>query len=472
MLLEGIQESQAALSNEVASMRTEEKGQSAAIKRAAEASHLAQQAVASEDLKEESKWSTAIIYAVNAVTNDSCKYEYYAQLNDIIRQMPQGDEKRLTLQQISGILEMGMYKVDPKHIADLSRLIQEQHDLMNEYDKQQFAEAAASRSPLDFDRRWKEIADAEEIDTQLKLCRELTDELHGRVSEGEDFGEQIAHLNTATEYLECMQEIHRKLSCVDAKLQGGDAEKNMPVMEALLQNVNGELMQAWNYDSKSLPRNQEADLTKATEKLLDQQERLQRVRSEADIRLIEAILTDAPTEDERMTLIDSQFPIDGEEIVKSRQNAAGATMSVYIAHGDHTKNIMRLSRKVAKLNLLMDGVYAPEKMPEWKEAVNKLNAEINREQQARTIAYQKYAVVQCREAMKRYEMTTFFGEKDAEKVITSCLTSIETSLLLPETVDVYQSVLRNCLFDKLSSKKRFKMEVLLATSSKKSLIEF
>ena len=214
-------------------------------------------------------------------------------------------------------------------------------------------------------------------------------------------------------------------------------EKQLPAVNSLVQTANGILSRSWGLDLALLPGECFASLMETAQRIERIEIKFNQVKSAPAFAKIQAL--DA----------------------KIRK----------ITTGKYTHRIQAIQNHIREITVLMQEVYDPDNRKTIEKNLEDYSRILSDYSAARYRSYQSWTVRKCNEAFQLYSSWIRVDEKDAIQVIDTYLTTIDSSLLAPETMKLYQDVLSK-LFAEMGWKEVAKYEARLATSVKRTLEDF
>lgn len=407
---------------------------------------LAQQCVRNGDL------IAAKIYCLNAINHAPDKKQYFEELMKIQEKFPT-ETTVDDLEQISRILELGLYQVNAEEVSSVRRMLESVSQVIGklrtesaEMEKRQIEEntrqlfASVKTGTLS-----QEHIDGLKEEARLQALQERVialNELRANSDAVPDLNpgwcdDEIRRTGLLLEFTAAANAMTTHLNTAEQLLSGENPEKQLPAINSLVQTANGILSQSWGLDLAMLPGECSATLMETARRIERIEIKFNQVKS-------------APAFAKIQTL-------DGQ----IRR----------ITTGKYTYRIQAIQNHIREITVLMQEVYDPDNRKTIEKNLEDYSRILSDYNAARYRSYQAWAVGKCNEAFQLYSSWKRVDEKDAIQVIDTYLTTIDSSLLAPETMKLYQDVLSK-QFAEMNWKQIAKYEANLATSVKFTLEDF
>ena len=416
----------------------------------------------------------AMVYCINAIGKVPYKSEYYSLLNELAELVPDVSGNARKLSQVANIMEIGVYQVSSNYMETVALQASKLRDRL------------AAIEDLELTPSEKDTPSVEEImHQQQDLATAMRNaSAADQKAKAEEYAEFLSDYGVMIENEVLLREemkaasnmvafygVFKSFSQSVCQLEKALSEpknltsEQLPAISAGLQTASMLYSQAVSLASEVQP-NAEKELQNCSNCLVKCMNQYQIAKSQPYLRSANKLLNDesANPEDKAAMLADG-FDFDAEQNIPDfiPNLAEGAVWSRII------NNSTKKQRLVGMLLGRAD-VSCPE-MVELKKKMTELAHKIEHYQAYRMEAYQKWAIGRCEEAWKFHKDTTPFNDEDAESLFKDYLLSIDTSLLTPQVLELYHSLLTLCR-DELPKKKMTDLEVLSAKEKKKTLNAF
>lgn len=407
---------------------------------------LALQCVKNNDLP------AAKLYCLNAINHAPDRKQYFEELMKIQQASSVGTTVE-DLEQISRVLELGLYQVNAEDVSSVKQMLE---SVSQEIDKLRTESAETERKQIaentkqllasvkTGDLSWERICGLKDeirlqtIQERMTALNELL--ANSDVISGQEFDwcdKEIHKTNVLLEYTSAANAMTAHLNTAEKLLSGENSEKQLAAINSLIQTANGLLGQSWGLDLALLPQDYAANLKEIAQHIAGIEIRFNQIKSTPAVVKIRSI----------------------DEKIRG------------ISEGKYTDRINAIQNHIREIGVLMQEVYDPtarrtveKNLEEYSHILSDYNA-------ARYRSYQAWAVEKCNEAFKLFSSWIRVDAKDAMRVIDTYLTTIDSSLLAPETMKLYQDVLSK-QFAEMNWKDIAKYEARLATCRKMVLEDF
>lgn len=435
---------------------------------AQKAYELAKEAVAKNMIDD------AMVYCINAIGKVPYKSEYYSLLNELAELVPDVSGNARKLSQVANIMEIGVYQVSSNYMETVaqqavklrdrlaaiedSELVPSEKDTpsVEEIMQQQQDLATAMRNASAADQKTK----AEEYAEFLRDYGLMIDNEDLLREEMKAASNMVAFYGVFKSFSQSVCQLEKELSEPKSL-----TNEQLPAISAGLQTASMLYSQAVSLASEVQP-NAEKELQNCSNSLIKCMNQYQIAKAQPYLRSANKLLIDGfvSPEDKAAMLADG-FNFDAEQNIPDLipNLASNAVCSAEI--NDLTKK-----QRLVGMLLGRADVSCPE-MVELKKKMTALAHKIEHVQAERMEKYQRWAISQCEKAWNFHKDTIPFNDEDAEKLFKNYLLSIDTSLLTPQVLELYHSLLTLCR-DELPKKKMTNLEVLSAKEKKKTLNAF
>lgn len=394
----------------------------------------------------------AKIYCLNAINHAPDRKQYFEELMKIQQKFPT-ETTVDDLEQISRILELGLYQVNAEEVSSVRQMLENVSLAIGklrtesaEMEKRQIEEntrqllASVKTGTLSRERigGLKEEARLQVLQERLAALNELranSDAVPDLKPGWCD--DEIRRTSLLLEFTAAANAMTTHLNTAEQLLSGENPEKQLPAVNSLVQTANGILSRSWGLDLALLPGECFASLMETAQRIERIEIKFNQVKSAPAFAKIQAL--DA----------------------KIRK----------ITTGKYTHRIQAIQNHIREITVLMQEVYDPDNRKTIEKNLEDYSRILSDYSAARYRSYQSWTVRKCNEAFQLYSSWIRVDEKDAIQVIDTYLTTIDSSLLAPETMKLYQDVLSK-LFAEMGWKEVAKYEARLATSVKRTLEDF
>lgn len=389
------------------------------------------------------KFDEARIYFVNAINHDPNEIKYYEKLFETLKKV---NPDREDLEENKAIFELGIYRVDSRHIKDLSEKFIPEIDAMigkMSGEKESAATATETVSLEDeLNKLNKELPFSKLLESR---DRKKTEERLTALASMREYAEsdklenEYNKTKTLLEYVIVTETVDKYLKQADSLL-GRNDEQFLASIESILQNAKVTLSQAWSIDIDALKGGNSdpaAQLNNYTKKIEE---------------------------------IGKKFNERKSLPAKNKYEALKASFDALGSGKTETDKLNEYKTHLKKIAELLPEVYSNELKEEIKGYAEKKAVEMQNVEKARLKAYQLWAAEQIKEALRLYKDNKVSTDGDAEKGCEK-LKEVDMKLLIPEVASLYSDVLMQ-IGNELGWEKKSQCLSSIALANKKSLEDF
>lgn len=412
----------------------------------------------SQEARKANDTESALLYGVNAASTNPSRVDYYLNLAEIASMFADRDSSRL--EEILAILDMGMYRISVDQLDALKeqsdklrmRIAAIRENKLKEATKIQ--EEAEQRRLKELANQWAQLETPGDYQKQIHICRQ-------RLANLQQEPESDEYRKTATilTILQSVKNIDSNLNRIEQML-----DSPSQITDDILKDINNSLQVAdaaivslKALEMSDIPAGY-ADKVKELGQRLAANEQKTAEKKSADLKQIfDAVDNDnLPAELTTewkciLDTVDNSFPLEG---------------------GSNTQEILKLKRKIAKLNALIAAMPSMEAQKIARKKITYRSNELLNLEKKRLAEYQSWAVDICKEAIKYYEDNTF-GDAQANHIVYKMnFSSIEAALLSPEAMEIYQYIRSKIVSEYDNGKTAAEAMKKIATCKKKTLNDF
>lgn len=408
-------------------------------KKADEALALAEKAIEKGDVVR------ARMFLLNALNHDPSNSERMVSYYRFCKKHDASDVK--SLEQLRNIIETAVYQVAPQEVEGVLKLYADvTHDIDGITAKVTANSAKESEEKIrqslesltSGELSWDNIV-KDEKPLQLKLLQrrvETCEEL-ASADDNEAHESELELTMRSAFVLRIMDVIEQTLNKAESSLDGDGSKLNEAGTQ--LQSARNHLATIWGLDLLGLP----SLITERVETITGK------------IKNLEASYNTKQ----------SKLPCEQLDEIVNRIK--------YIDYKNKTDRINAISKDMMLAQKTLLKIFDSALRDQYEKKLVECNKILEKLLKDRVVAYNKWAVDQCKAAFDKWNGVTVFTDDDAIKIGNEFLLEIDTRHLLPATAEFYNDLLNGkILIGELSGEKRANLHIKLALTPKKRLEDF
>ena len=413
----------------------------------------------SQDALNTQETEIALLYAVNAVSTDPTRIEYYQNLAKISEQLADEDSSRL--EEILRIMDMGFYRIEA---AQLQALTEEANKLRGRIDKiiqtrisheSTKQEEKEQQIAQELQQMWNKLETPGDYKEQIPSCQQMLAELQ-KSPDSVDYRKCASILS----FLISAQTIDSTLGDIERSLSAPEpvSDETLQFIKSRLQTVSSAILSLGAIDFSSLPPSYLSCMAHFGKRLDESNQKAADTQSLKLARIFNEIHEHGTSENltddwrEEFNAIDNTIPIEG---------------------GVHTCAIQREKRIITKLNTIASAMSSRKEQRRAREEIAKYSDRLEDIEKRRIAEYQKWAVNVCKNAIAHYEKCSVFEDADANYIIYRTeFIKINVALLTPESMEIYQYIRSKIIEEYDKGIIAAQVMQLIATCDKKQLKDF
>lgn len=385
--------------------------------------------------------NAALRYCLNAVTTNPAEIRYYTKLAELGAKLESAAEQ----EQVLNIMDMGMYRV---HADKMPELVQKTAEL-----RASINEALATRMPQQvppaelLEKNRQELrAAANKPAEVIDLCRNRMALLQQADAAGLEGDLTLTTTSTILTCYERFSQLEKLLNEL-SHMTGTDAvlpPEELAIRNAQLQTASSGFVVLCSLDRFGLPtefsKPLNAKLMELSGRLMAAEKNLLHAKSVPVRNLMYAIHENADMSAMTDAVYREYLPLLAAE------DAANAIQE---EDGPCTREIKSLTARIGKLCLLLPYISDAQEIADYKGKIATLNQQLAKKNKERVRLYQVWATSICKTTQDKSQKITFMTEEDARKVLSQDIKAIDVALLCPESADMYHSILKNGVLDRV-----------------------
>lgn len=385
--------------------------------------------------------NAALRYCLNAVTTNPAEIRYYTKLAELGAKLESAAEQ----EQVLNIMDMGMYRVHADKMPELAQKTAELRASINE--------ALATRMPQQvppaelLEKNRQELCAAANKPAEvIDLCRKRMELLQQADAAGLEGDLTLTTTSTILTCYERFSQLEKLLNEL-SHMTGTDAvlpPEELAIRNAQLQTASSGFVVLCSMDRFGLPpefsKPLNDKLMELSGRLMAAEKNLLHAKSVPVRNLMKAIHENADMSAMTDAVYREYLPLLAAE------DAANAIQE---ADGPCTREIKSLTARIGKLSLLLPYISDAQEIADYKGKIATLNQQLAKKNKERVRLYQVWATWICITTQDKISEEKYMTEEDARKVLSLGIKDIDVALLRPESADMYYSILKKGVLDRV-----------------------